>query len=457
MNNNNNNNKSQLFIADSVSSIKENGEWVLYNWLNGQYVIINDNEHFLFKAMEKEELEIHMNETMSVDDLNYLLEAGILVKSNDTVLEEIIRQNNKDNSADSLSLILLPAGTACNFKCKYCYEDHSDSSRMNYRHIEIIMNMIKSKNLKKLHIEYFGGEPLLNKQFIFELNSEIKKYASKTGLLFSSSMTTNGYLLTPEVFGILLGLNLNQYQITVDGLKEDHNYLRPLKNSSGSYDRIINNLSKITRMDVSIPFSINIRVNYNDTSASIEKRSKFLQYVTDLFKNDNRFHILFRPIADYSLLNNKQNNRDSYCSRMNSNDIQKLYENEAQESGLVLADLALYSHSGSHSCYAGKQNCIVLSPDLKVKKCTVALDDPINEVGYITLDGRLIKNDNWNKWTDNNPADSDKCNKCSILSICYGAACKLNNIRRQDRICPDIKGNIFHKIQLIIKQMESEA
>lgn len=44
-------------------------------------------------------------------------------------------------------------------------------------------------------------------------------------------------------------------------------------------------------------------------------------------------------------------------------------------------------------CYAAKANAFVLRADGRIGKCTVALNDPRNDVGKLNLDGTIVWND----------------------------------------------------------------
>ena len=59
------------------------------------------------------------------------------------------------------------------------------------------------------------------------------------------NIITNGLLLTPEVVDRLLPLGLNGIKITLDGDRDTHNRMRPLRGGQGTFDRIIENIRKV--------------------------------------------------------------------------------------------------------------------------------------------------------------------------------------------------------------------
>jgi len=49
-------------------------------------------------------------------------------------------------------------------------------------------------------------------------------------------------------------------------------------------------------------------------------------------------------------------------------------------------------------CYAAMANSLAIRADGSIAKCTVALNDPRNNIGKINPDGSLDLNNNYNKW-----------------------------------------------------------
>lgn len=70
----------------------------------------------------------------------------------------------------------------CNFRCRYCYE--------KFRQVEITQGACNAlvafaqnePALKKLHIEWFGGEPLIAYQKIVTTMRELKRFRTRANL-----------------------------------------------------------------------------------------------------------------------------------------------------------------------------------------------------------------------------------------------------------------------------------
>lgn len=120
----------------------------------------------------------------------------------------------------------------CNKRCKYCFYEGTDMwDSTEHMTIETAKEVCKFINsgLPSM-ISFFGGEPLFNwpiMKFILE-NSKTE------GVNYY--MTTNGTLLTPEIFKTLTKYRVG-IALSLDGTRETHNTWR-----DNSYDAIIKNL-----------------------------------------------------------------------------------------------------------------------------------------------------------------------------------------------------------------------
>jgi uncharacterized protein len=69
--------------------------------------------------------------------------------------------------------------------------------------------------------------------------------AGARGVTMQVNVITNGLLLTPEVVDRLLPFGLNVVKITLDGDRDTHNRMRPLRGGQGTFDRIVQNIRRI--------------------------------------------------------------------------------------------------------------------------------------------------------------------------------------------------------------------
>jgi uncharacterized protein len=239
--------------------------------------------------------------------------------------------------------------------------------------------------------------------------------------------------------------------VTIDGLSPDHDKTRPLKNGHPTFSKIMQNLLGIKDQFPYFNFRFDLRVNFNDRTAAPEKRTDFLKAMHLAFGSDNRFRLRFRPIADFAKQNNTTADDSSFCPKLQCSALKKEFENEAVAQGFMLADNDLFAGNGSFSCYAGLRNNYVVTPDLAVRKCTVALNNPMNIVGLLAKGGVFVKNSNLERWVENKVDSS--CKNCFFFNQCRAAACPLANIIAGKAICPDSKSEFAHQAAVMVTQL----
>ncbi len=407
---------------------------MIFNWRTNKSVIVFDQKHPAYKLNSL--LEFSLDDDLDqnyFDDIGWLVDEGFLTDSNGE--DEPLPLSTDNNKDQDLHLILLPAGEACNLNCIYCYEDHSYKKRMDELSAIKLINFIKLKNPPRLNLEYFGGEPMLNIKFI----SLFSEYLKREKIKFYGSITTNGTLLNEDTLNVLYVAGIRSFQITVDGPKNLHNKLRISKsNALDSYESVCRGIKAISSSSYKDLTCI-VRINSNEETIKRENIDALMKDISKIISpGDARFLILPKPIGDYSSANLKENLKaaDTYCSKGSVNEVVSILEDKFEKLGYFLADSVLLTKKKGYSCYAGDSNSFVINPDLKLMKCTVALDDPINNVGWIN-DDQYILNENFQFWTKNYYDSS--CNKCFANQTCTGNSCPLVNIKNNKKNCPPIK------------------
>ena len=116
-------------------------------------------------------------------------------------------------------------------------------SVISYNVIEQFIQYLKlqQEEFSGLNITIYGGEPLLSLKRILYLHKKV----SELNKNITYFVITNGYLLSLNVYKILMELPVKHFQVTIDGFKETHNKNRPHKRNNDSFEQIIKNLDDI--------------------------------------------------------------------------------------------------------------------------------------------------------------------------------------------------------------------
>ncbi len=407
-----------------------------YQTNNGDFMYVNSYTNLFLKIHKEEKKQFdQLLIQHSEQERTTLIENGILVPEdfnieveNKKILKEFYEKKEK------LHLIILPT-EGCNFRCKYCYENH-EANRMSEDTIEGIVNFVREKlpEYKYLQVEWFGGEPLIEQNMVTKITEKLRSLCKEFKKPYFSSMTTNGYLLTREVFKTMFSNRVTNYQITLDGLASTHDKYRPFANGKGSFDVILNNLKRIRDEEKSQFIRVTIRCNITNPILSI-----FDDYVDLLekeFGNDSRFGILWKVAWNPT----PENESDEYCKAGTLQTLLKKYQSKK----ILFTPVAEQFKKFGLVCYGGDPNSFVFRSDGTISKCTVALDNPVNDIGKIKKDRTSEINNNIDFWTKHNFAPI--CTDCWRFPSCMGIHCPRNNRDQKDnRVCPgtDDDNNIY--------------
>lgn len=289
-------------------------------------------------------------------------------------------------------LIILPTRN-CQLRCTYCYEEH-ENIKIKKSIIDNIIEFIikRSTNTEKFQISWFGGEPLLSKKTIVYFLKILKE----KNINYTSGITTNLVNFNENIFNEFISLKLSHYQVTLDGDKDYHDKKRIFINNKGSFDKIMKNL--IMMKNSNHDFYVLIRLHYHgDNFNNLEN---LIEILKDYFIDDHRFGIYIKKIAGQNINLMKE-------SSLIKNEIDLL------SNKLIYYKINPKNNLHEGICYASKANSLIIDVDGKIRKCTYGIDDPINEIGYIDNDGKLIINQEmykeWISYLVNNDLEGSLC------------------------------------------------
>lgn len=334
-----------------------------------------------------------------------LKECGFLIDDEIDELK-IIRQNN-DLSIHNKDyfLIILPT-LNCNFSCWYCIQNHIPS-KMSNDTVENIMKhidfMIEKKKITSLHLDWFGGEPLMHfKDIIYHISKYAIEKCSQYNIPFTNSATTNGYFLTEKVSKHLSELKFNHFQITLDGEKEFHDKVKFQKGCQSAFDHVLNNIN--TCLSANPRIKIFLRINY--THKTLTKN--IVDEVNQIITIQNRSRIVITPKkvwqekADKSFMTNLTEILDLFLA--------------------AGYKVSLFTPSSSFiPCYTNKEFYNAINFNGNIVKCTACNDLYENET-----QGKLISNGEiaWEKDKKEQylckSYENEKCTNCKKLPICMG-------------------------------------
>lgn len=187
----------------------------------------------------------------------------------------------------------------CNFACDYCFQgDHGDHNKTaakmtletSARVAEWIERELDRLNPESFVLTFFGGEPLLNLPVMYDLAERAWRASEARGTVLYINVITNGLLLTPDVVDRLQPFGLNGIKITLDGDKDTHNRMRPLRGGQGTFDRIVENVRRVADR-----CAISIGGNFDESS--VDSYPALLDFLKEQEFSGSLKKVAFKPIV----------------------------------------------------------------------------------------------------------------------------------------------------------------
>ena len=167
--------------------------------------------------------------------------------------------------------------TACNLKCKYCYEGTAKvncylSKDYAAKIVDyIVQDCDKTKNLQ---ISFHGGEPFLNYKIMEFISLELENQLHSVVNDISYQVTTNATILNEEIIEFLKDHKI-EVTCSLDGTKETHDSIRVFEENKGSYDIAMKNSLKL------LALYPDLRVRMTVRSTEVENLSKNIIYLVE--------------------------------------------------------------------------------------------------------------------------------------------------------------------------------
>jgi uncharacterized protein len=186
----------------------------------------------------------------------------------------------------------------CNFACDYCIQgDHGDynkhAAKMSLETAARVGDWAEQR-LEALRPEsyvltFFGGEPLLNLPVMYYLAERMWKVCDARGVRMLINIITNGLLLTPEIVDRLNAFGLNGIKITLDGDRDTHNKMRPLRGGQGTFDKIVHNVRQVAH-------KTRIAIGGNFDMETADSYPALLDFLKEQDFADKLSKVAFKPI-----------------------------------------------------------------------------------------------------------------------------------------------------------------
>lgn len=159
--------------------------------------------------------------------------------------------------------VIISITNRCNFKCRMCDIPQEKTQELTTDEWKKVIKSAHS--MGALTVVFSGGEPLLRED-IFDLISYVKAHS------MNACLASNGYLVTEEVARKFKELGVNVVNISIEGPKKIHDYLRGI----GKFERAIAALDNLRKAKVESTIAATVtKHNYRHLVSVVELAKKY--------------------------------------------------------------------------------------------------------------------------------------------------------------------------------------
>lgn len=369
----------------------------------------------------------------------HLVEAGFLVAEDFDELVDVAQRSLWARAGSRTFAAIVAPTIACNMSCHYCFEgterpEKQLSDETMVRLGGFIRDALKERSCDRLHVRWFGGEPLLALETIEQLTVILRRVCKDSGASYGADAVTNGFELSRATVDRLVANGVGSVQITLDGAQRTHDKIRRTASGEGSFERLLENITGAAEQ-------IAVRVRIHVAPYNIAEIPDLLKLLVERGLQERLASVYFAPLFDYRQDRKElafAGTRRLFLSSRDFADAQVELYKVALGLGLAVPDPLDVDYG---VCTALRENTVVVNPDGTLAKCYLDAGDASES--FATLgDDETERPDNLTKWRRSLFLTDDECRSCDFVPVCLGGCAKQGEHATDKRmVCTPLRYN----------------
>ncbi|MEW6413486.1 MAG: radical SAM protein [Candidatus Zixiibacteriota bacterium] len=388
----------------------DNGNRILFNSVTGAMAELDPNSYSQVSAVLKNPLGESAENNLALRQ--QLVYGGFLIEDDVHELAQQKMYYNRGRFGKDLLTLAIAPTLDCNLTCDLCYgRQHKMKMRPPVEKFLVSFLDKTIRKAEKIHVTWFGGEPLLEIDTIERIQRHLADKAAGYGIeLFASTIITNGALLDKTMALRLNEAGVHTAQVTLNGPREAHDKTRKLSEVNGSFDRIVFNLSQVAGI-------LDTIVRINVAASDVEGMNDVLD---SLAQADvlGRVRLLVAPSRVKTEICADAIGRCRQSDSELKNHL-NIYRNVTGRSGLKFDFPYLLAEP---SCPTDSDSSFIIAPSGYIFKCwqdvSARVDQSVDSIFYRPVDE--FQHRNMLQYTTLDPLESNSCKSCAILPVCAG-------------------------------------
>ena len=343
----------------------------------------------------------------------------------------VIKERYAEARGNAPVVLVVTTTMDCNLGCYYCYESRS-SEQQRVGDVDDLV-AIAAERLGRgrkttLHIDWYGGEPLLNIEFLERASRALQDFCTKQQIVYHASIVSNGTRWPVDAGHFVARHRLREVQISFDGLRDNHDRRRRYRagyrqaEDGSSFDQavaLVDQLVGHTRVDV----------RFNADGANADDLPGFISFAVDRgwFDGPFRCKLVVAKLSAYSERSAFMRPHELTPERFHQLQVtaRELLPLSARDDQDIVAG---FPHPRTSVCGALAPDSAVVGADGLEYRCGLQVGETNRAVGRIRQSLPIVEQPQsfpdrqW--WEEFDPTTLPTCSRCSFLPVCWGGCPK---------------------------------
>lgn len=342
----------------------------------------------------------------------------------------------------------LAVAQKCNLGCTYCYAQEGNfggpdsSMSIDVAKAAVDRLLENAPPGGQVSLAYLGGEPLVSRSVLRAATEYAAQEAAAAGVEIAFALTTNATLLT-EADAEFFERYAFAITVSIDGVRETHNRLRPFKSGQGSYDRVVER-SKLM-------LSRSPRRAHVTARVTVTPRNLRLQDTLDELIQLEFDGVLFSPVLSSPTGADQMGESEFEAMLAQLIECGRVFERQFRDNNIypflnVISTLRRIHQQNrdAYPCGAGG-GYLGVSSEGGFYACHRFVDDDLGAMGNV-VDG-VDRTKQWRWLSDRNVHAQEPCRTCWARYLCSGS-CHHEAIHRGRPACDYIRGWLHYCLSL---------
>lgn len=359
------------------------------------------------------------------------VDGGVFIKT-DLDERDKLKTEYEHGRADSPLMITMTTTLDCNMRCYYCYQKEGELEYMSLDTCNDAIQWTKDKVLKNNHdrvfMDWYGGEPMMNKDVILHYSREIIPWLDARGIKYRAHMLCNGTHWPEDVKSFLDETHLTKIQFSMDGHKTYQNKTRGLVDAQGkrtgetSFDILMDTIDRV------LPHAaVYLRINVDPFSSAgcmqmidefekrgwFEHKDRFFPYLAIINAMTEHCGFIGKSKTFRDFTEDFDKIRHDFYTRLSE------YQGPS-----VLEHIEYYPKRKLINCGAVNPNSMIFGPNGLQYKCSLDVGDHDRANGAVQASQAILdaipETKDFDRWDKFDPFKLPTCKECQYLPVCYG-------------------------------------